>query len=92
MHYHKALGQKAGLSVAQINDLGRFEHSDAYSSQEKDVLRFAEQWTRHGKVSTDVIERLKTSLSPAHLVMLAATVSQANLTSRFNNTFEIELP
>jgi alkylhydroperoxidase family enzyme len=92
MHYHKALGQKAGLSVAQINDLARFEHSDAYSSQEKDVLRFAEQWTRNGKVSTDVIERLKASLSPAHLVLLAATVSQANLTSRFNNTFGVELP
>ena len=39
-----------------------------------------------------VLERLKLSLSPEHLVILAATVAQANFTSRFNNVFAVELP
>ena len=38
------------------------------------------------------MERLKRVLSPEHLVILAATVAQANLTSRFNNVFGVELP
>jgi len=31
-------------------------------------------------------------LPPAHLVLLAATVAQANFTSRFNSVFGVELP
>jgi hypothetical protein len=65
MHYHKALGQKAGLSEAQIQDLERFEQSSAYSDLEKLVLRFADQWTRQGKASPEVVKELTKSLSPA---------------------------
>ena len=36
--------------------------------------------------------RLKAALSPAHLVLLAATTAQASFTTRFNNVFGVELP
>jgi hypothetical protein len=39
-----------------------------------------------------VLDRLKTRLAPSELVILAATVAQANFTSRFNNVFGVELP
>lgn len=91
-HYHEAAGRKAGLTEAQVRDLGRFEESDAYTEAEKDVLRFTEQWTTEGRVAADVLDRLKEIMSPEHLVILAATTAQANLTSRFNNVFGVELP
>ena len=91
-HYHEALGRKAGLTEEQIRDLDRFEASDAYSEAERDVLRFAEQWSADGRVSEDVLDRLKRLLSHEHLVILAATVAQANFTTRFNNVFGVELP
>jgi alkylhydroperoxidase family enzyme len=56
------------------------------------VLRFAEQWTRQGRVAGDVLEQLKQSLSPAQLVTLAATVGLANWTNRFNESFGVQLP
>ena len=87
-----ALGRRAGLTDAQIRDLARFEESEVYSEPERDVLRFAEQWSVAGRVDGAVLDRLKLVLSPEHLVVLAATVAQANLTSRFNNVFGVELP
>lgn len=45
-----------------------------------------------GRVDGAVLERLKLALPPEHLVVLAATVAQANFTSRFNNVFGVELP
>jgi alkylhydroperoxidase family enzyme len=75
-----------------MRDLARFEQSAAYTEPERDVLRFAEQWSVKGRVDGDVLERLKLVLSPEHLVTLAAVVAQANFTSRFNNVFGIELP
>ena len=80
------------MSAQQIQDLEQYEQSTAYSDLEKAVLRFAEQWTRQGKVAGDVLEQLKGSLSPAQLVTLAATVGLANWTNRFNETFAVQLP
>jgi hypothetical protein len=72
--------------------LGEFEASDAYSPLEKDVLRFTEQWAKHGRVEDHVLERLQTALPATHLVLLAATAGQANFTIRFNVVFGVELP
>jgi len=91
-HYHIALGRKAGVTEEQINDLAVFESSSAFTDIERDVLRFTDQWSRVSTVAADVMARLRRALSPEHLVILAATVAQANFTSRFNNTFGVELP
>ena len=56
------------------------------------MLRFAEQWTRQGRASGDVLEQLQRDLSPAQLVTLAATVGLANWTNRLNETFGVQLP
>lgn len=56
------------------------------------MLRFTDQWTGKGRVAEDVLRRLKLVLSAEYLVVLAATVAQANFTSRFNNVFGVELP
>jgi len=56
------------------------------------VLKFAEQWTRQGKVAGDLIGQLAKSLSPPQLIVLAATVGLANWTNRFNESFAVELP
>jgi alkylhydroperoxidase family enzyme len=80
------------LSPQQIQDLEQYEQSTAYGDVERAVLRFAEQWTRQGKVAGDVLEQLKQSLSPAQLVTLAATVGLANWTNRFNESFGVQLP
>ena len=78
--------------MQQIQDLEQYEQSTAYGDLERAVLRFAEQWTRQGKVAGDVLEQLEQSLSPAQLVTLAATVGLANWTNRFNESFGVQLP
>ena len=80
------------MSAQQIQDLEQYEQSTAYGDLEKAVLRFAEQWTRQGRVAGDVLEQLHRNLSPAQLVTLAATVGLANWTNRFNETFGVQLP
>ena len=80
------------MSPQQIQDLEQYEQSTAYGDLERAVLRFAEQWTRQGRVAGDVLDQLKGSLSPAQLVTLAATVGLANWTNRFNETFGVQLP
>jgi AhpD family alkylhydroperoxidase len=91
-HYHQIFGKRAGLSEAQLRELEGFESSSAYSDLEKQVLRFADQWTTKGKVDPKLVADLNERLSPQELMTLAATVGLANWTSRFNVTFGVELP
>jgi AhpD family alkylhydroperoxidase len=91
-HYHTNFGKKAGVTEVQFQDLERYEQSNAFSDLEKTVLRFTEQWTVKGKADAEVVRALTKGLSPAQVVVLAATVGLANWTNRFNETFAIELP
>jgi alkylhydroperoxidase family enzyme len=72
--------------------MDHFEQSGAFNDLEKQVLRFAEQWTRQGKAESAVVASLAQSLSPTELIVLSATVALANWTNRFNETFDIQLP
>lgn len=80
------------MSQSQIEELGQFEHSGAFNELEKDVLRFAEQWTRKGQVTDEVIGRLAKALTPTQLVALAGTVGVAILISGFVVSFCVALP
>jgi AhpD family alkylhydroperoxidase len=91
-HYHKILGQRAGLSKDQVEQLDDYMESDAYSDLEKTVITFAQQVATNAKADDAVMAKLVESLSPEELVKLAATVAQATWTNQFNNTFGVELP
>lgn len=80
------------MTNEQLQDLDNHEQSGAFNDLEKLVLRFAEQWTRQGKVDSVVVNALSQKLSPTQLIVLAATVGTANWTNRFNETFDIQLP
>ncbi len=69
-----------------------YASSDQFDTQEKAVLRFAEQLTQGARVDADTVSELKDFLNDAQLVVLAAAVGQANLTNRFNEAFAVELP
>ena len=92
LHHHRGLGKKAGLNDRQVAETAQFESSDAYSLLEREVMRYAEQVTRHIDVDDAVIERLKQSLSDREIVELAMTVGIANFTNRVTETLRLELP
>jgi uncharacterized peroxidase-related enzyme len=91
-HYHTQAARHAGLSDAQVKNLGIPLEGNVYGEVERLVIQFAEQWTRQGKASPQVVEALSRHLSPAQVVTLAATVGLANWTNRFNETFGVQLP
>lgn len=92
MKHHRAFGQKAGLSDRQIQEIDGYETSDAYDDLQRDVLRYAEQVTRHVEVAPELVDRLKQSLSDREVVELAMTVGIANFTNRVTETLKLDFP
>jgi uncharacterized peroxidase-related enzyme len=81
---HKGLGRRVGLTEQQIQEIGNYADSGAFSPLEKLVLRYAEELTRTARTSDEVMTELKKNLSEADIVELNLTVGTANLTNRFN--------
>jgi uncharacterized peroxidase-related enzyme len=92
LHHHRALGKKAGLSDRQVTETAQGETSDAYDELERDVMRYAEEVTRHINVSDELLGRLKKKLGDREIVELAMTVGIANFTNRVTETLRLELP
>ncbi len=92
LHHHRGLGKKAGLNERQVSETAEFEDSDAYDDLQRDVMRYAEQVTRHIHVDDSLFSRLKRSLGERELVELAMTVGIANFTNRVTETLRMELP
>jgi len=92
LHHHRALGKKAGLNDRQVAETAQFETSDAYDDLAREVMRFAEEVTRHINVDDALIGRLKTKLGDREIVELAMTVGIANFTNRVTETLRMELP
>ena len=59
LHHHRALGKKAGLNDRQVAETAQFETSDAYDDLERDVMRYAEEVTRHINVDDALLGRLE---------------------------------
>jgi uncharacterized peroxidase-related enzyme len=92
LHHHRALGKKAGLGDRQVAETAQSETSDAYDDLQRDVMRFAEQVTRHINVDDALVSRLKQQLGDREIVELAMTVGIANFTNRVTETLRMELP
>ena len=59
LHHHRGLGKKAGLNDRQVAETAQYETSDAYDELEREVMRFAEEVTRHINVTDAVYNRQK---------------------------------
>ena len=92
LHHHRTIGKKAGLNDRQVAETAEFESSDAYDELQRDVMRYAEQVTRHINVEDSLFNRLKQSLNDRQIVELAMTVGIANFTNRVTETLRMELP
>ncbi len=85
------MSRRAGISEAQLRDIGGYERSEAFSPLEKLVIDYAERMSRTPvDVPDELFSALREHLNEAQLVELTATVAWENFLSRFNRAFKIE--
>jgi uncharacterized peroxidase-related enzyme len=88
---HKAGGLRVGVTEQQLQEIGDYAASSAFSPLEKLVLQYTEELTRTAKSSDAIVTELKKHLSPRDIVELNLTVGTANLTNRFNMSLLTDL-
>jgi alkylhydroperoxidase family enzyme len=80
-----------GLTEEQLRDMARFESSEHFNEEEKNVLRLAAALTRTpANVDDSLFAALRGQFSERQLVELAAVICWENFRARCNRTFGIE--
>jgi alkylhydroperoxidase family enzyme len=78
-------GMHDGIDPAKVRAAGTWRSSDLFDERERAVLEYAEVATGSpAEVSDDLAARIRTHLSDAEFVELAAWVALENFRSRFN--------
>jgi uncharacterized peroxidase-related enzyme len=88
---HAGLGQRAGLTKEQIEQLSTYKTSDVYDDLQKLVIEYAVEVTQNIRVPEALMAQLKARLSEQELVEINLTVGLAQITNRFNESFQIDL-
>lgn len=91
MDINAAVGRKRGLTDDQLATLATFEHSTAFTEQEKAILRYAEGMTQTPtSVPEPVFQELRRFLDEPQIVELTGMIALENFRSRFNRALLIE--
>jgi alkylhydroperoxidase family enzyme len=84
------VGRREGLTQKQLEELGQFETSTAFSELEKLVLRYAEAMTQTPvEVSDELFARLQEHFNARQLVELTSALAWENYRARFDHAFGI---
>jgi 4-carboxymuconolactone decarboxylase len=88
---HIALGQRVGLTQAQLDGLASHtDNPDTYSALQHLVIRYAEQLTTSAHTDEALFAELQKYLTAREMVELTVTVATANATTRICNALKIE--
>jgi alkylhydroperoxidase family enzyme len=87
---HIPFAQKEGLSKTQIEALGDWPASNAFSPVERAVLAYTDSMTRDIQVPDSVFGEVSEHFDERELTELTATIAAYNLVSRFLEALQID--
>ncbi|MCH9671254.1 MAG: carboxymuconolactone decarboxylase family protein [Gammaproteobacteria bacterium] len=88
---HKRIGKDVGLTQAKVDALDHGIDADVFSELERDVLRFTDDVVTNDRASDETFNKLSAQLTPGALVELYLSIGFYIMTSKFLNTFDIDL-
>jgi alkylhydroperoxidase family enzyme len=90
MDIRRAVGAKAGIPSAKLDDLLQYRESDRFTPREQAALEYAERITRDDQDVTDAcMTRLRAHFSDAEVVELTFIVGFQTFASKFAKAFRL---
>ena len=88
-HHHIERGLKAGLTKEHIMALPVWERHPIYTTEERAVMRYAEEMTRDVQVKDSTFDALRGFLSNEQIVELTLVIAHYNSTARFLEALQV---
>ncbi|HJU28674.1 MAG TPA: hypothetical protein VJ718_05865, partial [Candidatus Binataceae bacterium] len=83
--------KRVGLTQRQIDEVGSYRDSDAFTADEKTILRYAEELTEKARVDDDLFRRAEAVAGAEGIVDLTGAIAFWNMMARNLNALRVEL-
>jgi uncharacterized peroxidase-related enzyme len=88
---HRPLALQSGLTQVQLDTIGSWNESDAFSDDERAVLRYVDEVEKNIRVPDNVFQALRRYLDDRQIVELTLVIGWWGMLSRLFVPLEVEL-
>jgi alkylhydroperoxidase family enzyme len=88
---HKRIGKKVGVTDEQNEALADWQSANCFTETQRAALAFADEVVKLNKPTDATFKAIASKLTPAALVELQLAIGYYIMTSKFLETFEIDL-
>jgi uncharacterized peroxidase-related enzyme len=88
---HIPIAEQTGISRAQIESIATYATSSLFSSDDKQIMKYAEDLTLKGQVDEDLYRHVQDRIGQQHILDLTAAIAFWNMMARNLNALQIDL-
>jgi len=88
---HRPLALQSGLTQVQLDTIGSWNESDAFSDDERTVLRYVDEVEKNIRVPDNIFQALRRYLDDRQIVELTLAIGWWGMLSRLFVPLEVEL-
>ncbi|MDD5191247.1 MAG: carboxymuconolactone decarboxylase family protein [Dehalococcoidales bacterium] len=88
---HTRIGLRVGLTQKQIDDIGDWQKSKAYSEEERAVLAYTDEVEKNIQVKDETFANLKKHLNEHQIVELTAAIGFYGMTCRILEALQVDM-
>jgi 4-carboxymuconolactone decarboxylase len=88
---HIPIAEQTGISRAQIDSIATDATSSLFSSDDKQIIKYAEDLTLKGQVDDDLYRQVQDRIGQQHILDLTAAIAFWNMMARNLNALKIDL-
>jgi len=88
---HIEIAERAGLSRAQIDNVGSYQTSPLFSEEDKLVLRYADELTTKARVDDQLFQQVQNLIGQKDVLELTAATAFWNMMARNLNALQVGL-
>jgi len=88
---HIEIAERAGLSRAQIDNVGSYQSSPLFSEEDKLVLRYADELTTKARVDDQLFQQVQNLIGQKDVLELTAATAFWNMMARNLNALQVGL-
>jgi alkylhydroperoxidase family enzyme len=88
---HIDIAKKCGLSQEQIDNIGNYQSSELFTTDDKVILRYAEELTQKARVDDNLYAQAEKLVGKEHIVDLTGAIAFWNMMARNLNALQVTL-
>jgi len=88
---HSRIGLRAGLTQAQIDDIGHWQNSKLFNDEERTVLAYTDEVEKNIQVKDETFNNLKKYLNEHQIVELTAAIGFYGMTCRLLEALQVDM-